>query len=125
MKVVYLNVKEGKEPEVIDIKNELSEFYKLIDCRHIDITYRKMRGKTYAVVCDDEGLLKEKPIVSFLTVHPFERNLDLVGNIVIANIKEDDLDDLTDEDVENIMRSKARYGRYVSDVHPVLMGWLQ
>ena len=124
MKVVYLNVKKGKEPEVIDIKHELNEFYKLIDCRYIDITYRKMRGKTYAVVCDDEGLLKDKPIISFLTVHPFGRNLDLVGNIVIANIKEDDLDDLPDEDVTNIMRSRVKYGRYVSDVHPVLMGLL-
>ena len=122
MKVVYLNVKEGKEPEVIDIKNELNEFYKLIDCRHIDIVSRRMYGKDFMVVCDDEGLLKEKPIVSFVTINPFERNLNLVGNLIIANVKEDDLDDLSD-DVSRIMRCCGKFGTGVKDVHPVLFGW--
>lgn len=99
MKVVYLNVQENKEPEVLDIKDELQEFYRLIKCSHIDITMRKIGKNYYDIICDDEGLFVEEPKISAID------NLGqpmLVGNLIICDHDGGDLKGLTDEQVEEV-----------------------
>lgn len=48
------------------VKDDLQEFYKLLDCDLIDITTRPIGGRSFDIICDDEGLLKPSPIVSAL-----------------------------------------------------------
>ncbi|MBE7087206.1 MAG: hypothetical protein E7369_02775 [Clostridiales bacterium] len=36
---VYLDVKHKKQAQIIDFVDDLNEFYKLLDCDCIDITY--------------------------------------------------------------------------------------
>lgn len=101
MKVVYLNVEKGQTPEVLDIKDDLQEFYKLIACHCIDITNRKIGRKRFDIICDDEGLLKDSPKISAIN------NLGqpmLCGNMIIVNSDEDgNLVGLTDKDAEYVL----------------------
>lgn len=103
MKVVYLNVYESKEPQVLDINDKLQEFYRLIKCDTIDIVRRKIGDSYYDVICDDEGLFVENPKISMID------NLGkpmLVGNIIICDADEDtgELEGLTDEQIAGVMK---------------------
>ena len=101
MKVVYLNVKDGKQPEIIDIPDELETFYKLIKCDTIDIVRRKIGGKEYHIICDDEGLF-DQPAIPSLINHNY--GVDLVGNLIICNCDEQgELQSLTDVEAERII----------------------
>lgn len=64
------------------IKNDLDTYYKMIQCNCIDIVERKIGGKVFDIVLDDEGLLKENPIPSMI-----EKNgrIMLVGNLLICH----------------------------------------
>lgn len=87
----------------IEIKDDLQEFYKVLNCSTIDIVSREIGGKYYDIVCDDEGLCNNNPIVS-----AYDRNCRpmLVGNLLIFGVGEDgELGSLTDEDVEHIKKS--------------------
>lgn len=44
--------------ELRTIKDDLKEFYSIIDCRAIDIVKRVFGGVVFDIVLDDEGLLK-------------------------------------------------------------------
>ena len=100
MKVVFLNVKESKKPQVMDIEDSLDTFYKLIDCSTIDITRRKIGKHYYDIICDDEGLFTESPKISAIN------NMGepmLVGNLIICDSQGSNLKGLTDEQAETIM----------------------
>ena len=60
IKVLFLDVNNAKEPEVIEVNNQnTKDFKRLIGCNTIDITTRFFGGKRYCVVADDEGALKQ------------------------------------------------------------------
>ena len=63
MKTILLNVYEEKV-QIIDIEPTLDEYYKTLDCSCIDIVERKIGGKFYDVMCDDEGLFREPQKIS-------------------------------------------------------------
>lgn len=44
--------------ELTEICDNLSEFYRIIDCSHIDIVQRVFNDRIFDIVLDDEGLLK-------------------------------------------------------------------
>lgn len=44
--------------ELIDLEDELSELYRVLECEHIDIVNRALGGVIFDIVLDDEGLLK-------------------------------------------------------------------
>lgn len=54
----------------------------LLEIDIMDIVYRRIGSKRYTIVCDDEGLLKDKPVVSAV-----DKNMkpQLVGNLLICN----------------------------------------
>lgn len=84
------------------IPRDLQSYYKLLQCDLIDITPRKIKNKPYLFVCDDEGLLKAKPLISAVDSfgHPM-----FVGSLFIVNDKDDDdLQDLTEKDIEYITK---------------------
>lgn len=79
------------------IEDELNAYYKLLDCSTIDIVSRKIGGKVFEIVCDDEGLLKQSPIVSAVDSdgHPA-----LVGSLFICNSEGEHLSSLTPNDTD-------------------------
>lgn len=102
IKVVYLDVRNGKEPVAMEIEDKLETFYDLIGCSAIDIVRRPIGGKDFNVIVDDEGLLKANVIISATSKHNF---VELVGNLIIAGLAtlDGELTSLTDEDVKKII----------------------
>lgn len=85
--VIYLQ--PGRKHKVLDIKDDLHTYYKLLNCDTIDIVKRSFGGITCDVVCDDEGLLKENPLPCSLWIEQDEDGKfkcleTLVGNLVLA-----------------------------------------
>ena len=81
MRAVLVNVYDEYAKEV-EIKDELDEYYELLNCSTIDIVSRKIGRKWFDIVCDDEGLLKQNPKISAID------NLGspmLVGNLIILH----------------------------------------
>jgi len=66
---------------VVEIDRKLESYYKILNCKTIDITSRYIGDKLFDIVCDDEGLYKENFIVSAIT-----RSLGpaLVGNLFVV-----------------------------------------
>lgn len=64
MKGVLINPKRGISE--VDFKDNLEEFYNLLECQTIDILSVKVGNIFYDVICDDEALLKENPIPSIV-----------------------------------------------------------
>ena len=118
MKVVYLNVENQALPKVIDIEDELDVFYELIGCRCIDIVQRKIGHKYFDVICDDEGALKDDPVVS--AVDTQFRHM-LVGNLIISKSDgEGNLIDLSEEDIKQILRHTKTYFTLGNEMYPAL-----
>ena len=91
---------------VVEIPNSLDGYYKLLDCQTIDIVKRKIGGKYYDIVCDDEGLFADNALVSAVDG---DNQPMLVGKLLICN------DDgkgneagLTQEDILNIEANICR-----------------
>ena len=105
MKVLYLNVNEGKYPEVLDIEDELDTYYKLIGCDCIDITVRFFKRRPYTVICDDMGFYRNNLKVAIWD--EAKRDIPIVGNVVICGKSdiEGNLTSLSDEDIDTLLKS--------------------
>lgn len=95
---------------LIDVKNcdvrevhadGLEDYYELLDCECVDIVTRRIGNKLYDIICDDEGLLVENPIISAVD-KDFQPML--VGNLLIAGLADEEghLTSLTDRDILRI-----------------------
>lgn len=77
---------EKETASIVEIPDELDEFYKILNCSCIDITVRRI-GYNYHnkirvnIVCDDEGLLKNDPKISAINNLG---NPELCGNLFIV-----------------------------------------
>lgn len=112
---------KGNDTGLVEIGNDhLEQFYRLIGCRCIDITVRKIGGTPYNIVLDDEGLLVESPIVSAIDGN---MRAALAGNLILFGIGADrDLASIGAEDVPNIIGNM--YDVFDFDrmePHPVVM----
>lgn len=108
MKALLIDTETRKATAVeIGDENRLEQYYDLLKCSLIDITSRKIGGKYYDIIVDDEGLFAEKPVVSALDP---EGQPALVGNLLICNYDGDGGEtSLTDEDIARIQEFIA-YG---------------
>ena len=94
------------EEHTISRENELENLYAALECRLIDIVSRTIGGTYFDIVCDDEGLLCEEPILTAAT--PAGEAL-LYGNLFVTrNDHNGSLESLTDEDVQMIKRALVR-----------------
>ena len=98
-------------------ENELENLYAALECSLIDIVCRVIGGKTYNIVCDDEGLLREAPV---LTAATLKGEPVLFGNLLIArNDNEGNLTSLTDEDMRIVehalVRMPAKHSPAIAD----------
>mgnify|MGYP000965805405 CR=1 FL=1 len=99
MKAILIDVNEDKV-KLVDPKG-LKDYYRLIGCHTVDIVCRRINGKYFNIICDDEGLLTENPKIAAI-----DKNRDpmLVGNLIIVGDVDDDggLLGLNEEDVKLI-----------------------
>ena len=84
----------------IDSDNTLEEMYRLIGCDLIDIAQVEVGGKFFDVYCDDEFLLKEKPVPTLF----LEDEQVLCGNLVFTVCDKDGkLEDISEEDIDKLI----------------------
>jgi len=97
-KILGVAIVNGKA-SAVEIDDDLQSYYKLLEIDIIDIVTMSIGRKNYAIVCDDEGLLKDNPIVSGVGSGLDPR---LVGNLFICNSDGGDLTSLTPDDILSI-----------------------
>ena len=85
------------KPIVVDV-DDLEKVRELINCDCIDIVQRKIGTRAYNIICDDEALLKQGPIMSTFNFKTFQP--DIFGNVLICSgeINGDELVSLTAEE---------------------------
>lgn len=105
IQVLTLEVNHKKKvivPHVrlIDSDNVLSELYRIIGCALVEVVQVEVEGKFYDVYCDEEFLLKEKPVPTlFLNAEQI-----LCGNLVFTTCDEDGkLGGVTEEDIDKLI----------------------
>lgn len=106
IQVIYVNVEKGYKPQIKHIEDNIDTFYKMLNCRTIEMPQREINGTYFTIICDEEGALKNNPIISACS-HKGEPML--VGNLIITGLPDEDgnLTGLYDDDVLLIM-SKFR-----------------
>lgn len=120
----YLIDVNNREAKVVEIEKSLDSYYKILQCDTIDIVSRKIGDKWFDIVCDDNGLLMDKPKLSAVDS---EGKPQLVGNLFI--VKYDGVDDLTSLDDESIKYIEERIMEVTTNLHsepyPILteLGW--
>lgn len=89
------------DPKVIEIEDRLENFYDILNCHCIDIVTRKIGNVPFDIICDDNGLLKENPI---LTGMSFDEQSHLFGNLLIVGLadSEGNLTSLSAADIKKI-----------------------
>lgn len=102
--LTFALVKDGTMV-VLHEPDELDTFYRLIECSTIDIVTRKISGEYFDIVCDDEGLLVNKPVRGV----SMDGREVLVGNLIICGHSlpddEGNLRSLTVKDLLRIQRA--------------------
>ena len=100
MKMLMIDV-ENRKVEMVEA-NTLTDYYKLIGCRCIDIIHRRIGDVEVEIVLDDEGLFVENPKPSAISV---DGTPMLFGSLLIASgrVTEDgDLTELNQDEIEAI-----------------------
>lgn len=99
---------DGEKSRPIEIEDDLEEFYKLLNCRTIDIITRPIAGKAYDFIIDDEGRIDGKPAHAVYYKEIGEKTLaieNICGPFLIVNAPEDGSGEkkpLTDDDLKAI-----------------------
>lgn len=107
IKGYLIDVGDPDNSGVKEIGKSLEDYYELLDCDIIDITSRRINGEWYEIVCDDEALLKNNPVISAIDSgsQPV-----LCGNLFITKYDNDGgLKSLEDEDIVNIERNLVAF----------------
>jgi|GEM_PF-913033 len=102
-----------------EIEDSLETYYDILDCDCIDITSRLIGGKMYDIVCDDEGLLKDMPVPSALSiVDEHNARAELFGKLFIChgNDETGELESLTQSEIDDLLRRVVSI-EYTKDEH--------
>ena len=114
---------EEKKAEKVVIDHSLQAFYDTIHCFNdtIDIVMRKIGGKYFDVICDDDGLAKDPHHCSAVDK---EGEPMLVGSFLVANHDSaGETRSLTDEDIAVIQKSvQLVCTRNLPQPHPIIVG---
>ena len=113
---------EKETVEIMEIEDELDEFYRILNCTCIDITVRCIgSNKQFRIVCDDEALCKGEPKISAVD---YFGQVQLCGNLFIVGCKIDDgnLVSLTESEAAYIMSLVKKIPtRKHPDGYPILI----
>lgn len=101
IKGVLIDVVEGTA-KIVVIDHSLNSFYDVLHCRTIDITRRNVDGVPFEIICDDEGLFSENPLIS--AIDDFGNPM-LVGSIFVVGYDEEnsDIRSLTADECAHVM----------------------
>lgn len=76
---------------IIDINHELDDYYRYINCSTIDI----ILFNDYALIIDDEGLLKSaNPVIEIHHIYQSKESIELAGNVIVARVDEKNTEEL-------------------------------
>jgi hypothetical protein len=100
---------DSQEAKKVTVEKSLDGYYGILNCDCIDIVTRKIGGKRFAIVCDDEALLKSNPTPSAFDKDGYPM---LFGNLFVTNNAGEDIASITDED-EAIIFDAVKYGQYL------------
>ena len=94
------------------IPANLDSYYEHLDCRLIEVASCTIGGKRFDIICDEEGLLRDDPIISAL-----DRNYQpmLVGNLFVCKSKDGEFVSLTDKEIDHVLRYA---GKLPTRLHP-------
>lgn len=106
MKPVYVLVFDVEKREFRRaVCKDLDDYYAQLNCSCFDIATRKIGETYYDIYCDDEGLLKDNPIVSAIN---YRGEVMLVGNLIFAHHDEEgNTVGLKERDVREILHEVA------------------
>lgn len=89
---------------ITNVERSLQSYYRILHCDCIDITTRTVDGVVFDIICDDNGLFSEQPLLSAC-----DRNGDamLVGSIFVVGHDEENCDirNLTADECAHVMRN--------------------
>lgn len=97
MKAFLIDPEQPENTGIIEIDDKLDDYYKHIRCELIDIVRRKINGKTYTIVVDDEGIERLPAAFSFSTARDF-----LFGPVIVTNECGPELVGLMPDDISRI-----------------------
>lgn len=84
-----------------EIPATLDSYYEHLDCSTIDIVSRRIGGRRFDIICDDEGLFKDDPRISALDS---EYQPMLVGNLFVCSHADGYEISLTEEEISHVLR---------------------
>jgi len=92
---------------IVELDKNLDAYYKLLDCRCVDIAQRTIGGRSFDIICDDEALLVAKdPQPS--AVSPLGEIM-LCGKLFVVQFDgEEDVQSLTDEEIMHVLSNVAK-----------------
>ena len=111
---ILIDEKTGKV-SIKEVDDDFRALQQVIDADFFEIARRKISNKTYAIICDDEGLLKDRRITAINLGYSEDI---LVGSLFICNELGPELASLLDVEVNEIIQS-IRYNAF--DGSPVLL----
>ena len=93
---------ENKKTSVLTVDDELETYYKLLNCSLIEIVPRKIGNSIVNIICDEEGLLINDPLMSAVDS---AGNGMLAGSLFITGLTDDEgaLTSLTEEDQQQVL----------------------
>lgn len=111
---------QSKRAEAVEFEPSLKKYYELLHCDTIDIVERSVGGRVFDIICDDEGLMVDKPVISAIdgACEPM-----LVGSLLFAHHdNEGATTGLSEEDCAHLLRH-VRHVRTVNDPdgHPCVV----
>jgi len=115
----YLIDVENGASGPVTVNRKLEDYYKILNCDLITITYRAIAGKEYCIIADDEGLLKQNRVSAIDSSF----NPQLVGSLLITASDEESEDfvSITEEDIKTIRARVCSNFSPNSKSYPMLM----
>ena len=106
-------------PYYVDI-TDYNQIVEHLECTFFTVAYRTIGNRHYTIYCDDVGLLKEHPVITYFG----SDNDILVGNIIVAGYPMPDgtTAPLSKEDMYNILSHAVPcWNTKDGTMYPVLM----
>lgn len=94
-----------KDDKVEIFDKEKVNYYETLEIDCFDIAYRRIGGRRFTIICDDEALMQENPVPVLIgeNMEPL-----IYGPVIITGISREDgegYEDLTDEDIAEIKKN--------------------
>ena len=112
MLAVLVDVYGRGRIHTVRVKDDLDEFYRLLQCATIDMPTRWIGGQEFIVICDDEGLFREDRKVSARNGN----EIMFFGNLLVVKCAgEGEIRGLYPDEAAHVMRHVAGLGMFTEN----------